>query len=84
MNFIRPVQIAVLTIGVLIAAVYSMLMGGFSFVLNTFLRFNPHGHPWDIQNDTFFLTVVLGTVGIPFALEMARTLVQHRVSSTKS
>ena len=83
MNVIRTIQIAVLTIGVLAVASYSIFMGAVSFVLNNFLRFNPAGHPWDIQNDSFFLALVFGTAGIPFALEVVQTLVQHRVSSRK-
>lgn len=84
MSFIRPIQIAVLTIGVLMTAIYSIFMGGVSLVLNNFLRFNPNGHPWDFPNDRFFLAMVLGTLGIPFALEVVQTLIQHRFSMRKS
>ena len=78
MNSLRTIQYAVVTIAIMATVLYSILMGGLSFVLNNFLRFNPNGHAWDVQNDPFFLIIVSGTLGIIFSLEAVKSLIKRK------
>ena len=77
----RTIQYAVVTIAIMATVLYSILMGGLSFVLNNFLRFNPNGHAWDVQNDPVFLIIISGTLGLIFSLEAARSLIQRNAES---
>ena len=74
MNSLRTFQAAILAVGVVLAIIYAMFMGGVSFFLNNFLRFNPSGHPWDAQNDSAFLAIILVPLGVVLAIEVARML----------
>ena len=79
MNSLRTFQAAILAVGVVLAIIYAMFMGGVSFFLNNFLRFNPNGHPWDAQNDPALLAIILVPLGVILAIEVARMLLLTKV-----